>query len=117
MDRQSADLACPGMAVAPALDRRQGDGSDLQRQRQRPALLGALRRRRYRARSPWPICSNRRNCRTAEREARIDITQAAGRATCSLAIGARLLMLEQCGFLLRKVETYDTSLSGAGRCL
>ncbi len=52
VDGQSADLACPGLGAAPGLDRRQDDGSDLQRQRQRPALLGALWRQRPGARSP-----------------------------------------------------------------
>ena len=46
LDRQSAELACPGLGAAPCLESRSRDRSDLQRQRQRQALLGALRRER-----------------------------------------------------------------------
>ncbi len=52
VDRRSADLACPCLGAAPGLDCRQDQRPDLQRQRQRPALLGALWRQRPGARSP-----------------------------------------------------------------
>ncbi|MDP1961080.1 MAG: hypothetical protein Q8K93_02640 [Reyranella sp.] len=42
------------------------------------------------------------------REARIDITPLLATDILAKDAGARLLMLEQCGFLLRKVETYDS---------
>lgn len=44
----------------------------------------------------------------AEREARIDITRLLTGDVLAPEMGTRLSMLEQCGFLLRKVETYDT---------
>ena len=42
------------------------------------------------------------------REARIDITSLLATDVLAKDAGARLLALEQCGFLLRKVETYDS---------
>ena len=42
------------------------------------------------------------------REARFDITRLLASDVLAKEAGARLLMLEQCGFLLRKVETYDS---------
>jgi hypothetical protein len=42
------------------------------------------------------------------REARFDITRLLATDVLARDAGARLLMLEQCGFLLRKVETYDS---------
>ena len=42
------------------------------------------------------------------REARFDITRLLATDVLAREAGARLLMLEQCGFLLRKVETYDS---------
>src|ERR1044072_3673124 len=42
------------------------------------------------------------------REARFDITRLLATDVVRRGAGARLLMLEQCGFLLRKVETYDS---------
>ena len=42
------------------------------------------------------------------REARFDITRLLATDVLAKEAGARLLMLEQCGFLLRKVETYDS---------
>ena len=47
----------------------QATGPDLQCQRQRPALLGALRRQRPGARSPCRACSSRRSCRRTARSA------------------------------------------------
>ena len=44
----------------------------------------------------------------ARTEANIDITRLLASDVVAREPGARLLMLEQCGFLLRKVETYDT---------
>ena len=45
---------------------------------------------------------------TNNREARFDITRLLASDVLARDAGARLLMLEQNGFLLRKVETYDT---------
>ncbi|MBI2740824.1 MAG: hypothetical protein HYX38_30350 [Rhodospirillales bacterium] len=42
------------------------------------------------------------------REARFDITRLLATDVLAKEAGARLLMLEQCGFLLHKVETYDS---------
>ncbi len=42
------------------------------------------------------------------REARTDITHLLATDVLTRDAGARLLVLEQCGFLLRKVETYDS---------
>ena len=42
------------------------------------------------------------------REARLDITPLLATDVLARDAGARLLMLEECGFLLRKVETYDS---------
>lgn len=42
------------------------------------------------------------------REARFDITRLLASDVLAKEAGARLLSLEQCGFLLRKVETYDS---------
>src|SRR5882724_8504167 len=42
------------------------------------------------------------------REARFDITRLLSTDVLAKEAGARLLMLEQCGFLVRKVETYDS---------
>ena len=44
----------------------------------------------------------------ARPEALFDITRLLATDALAREAGARLLMLEQCGFLLRKVETYDT---------
>ncbi|MCA0304239.1 MAG: hypothetical protein LCH95_17675 [Proteobacteria bacterium] len=44
----------------------------------------------------------------ARPEALFDITRLLATDVLARDAGARLLMLEQCGFLLRKVETYDT---------
>ncbi|MBL6617296.1 MAG: hypothetical protein ISP45_25010 [Reyranella sp.] len=44
----------------------------------------------------------------AQREARFDITRLLASDVLAREAGARLLMLQQCGFLLRKVETYDS---------
>jgi hypothetical protein len=44
----------------------------------------------------------------ANREARFDITRLLASDAMAREAGARLLLLEQCGFLLRKVETYDS---------
>ncbi len=41
-------------------------------------------------------------------EARIDITPLLATDTLAKDAGTRLVMLEQCGFVLRKVETYDS---------
>ena len=41
-------------------------------------------------------------------EARIDITKLLSTPAAAMEAGERLRWLEQCGFLLRKVETYDT---------
>lgn len=49
-----------------------------------------------------------------EREARFDITPLLATDALTTDAGARLLMLEQCGFLLRKLETYDTRYRVAG---
>lgn len=48
------------------------------------------------------------------REARFDITRLLASDVLVRDAGARLLLLEQCGFLLRKVETYDTRYRQAG---
>src|SRR5262245_19013416 len=44
----------------------------------------------------------------AAREARLDVTKLLATDVIAREAGARLLMLEQCGFLLHKVETYDS---------
>lgn len=44
----------------------------------------------------------------ASREARFDITRLLAADVLAREAGARLLALEQCGFLLAKVETYDS---------
>jgi hypothetical protein len=51
---------------------------------------------------------------TQAREARFDITTLLTTDVVAKDIGARLLALEQCGFLLRKVETYDTRYRAQG---
>jgi hypothetical protein len=48
------------------------------------------------------------------REARIDITHLLATDALAKEAGARLLALEQCGFLLRKLETYDTRYRDPG---
>ena len=48
------------------------------------------------------------------REARFDITRLLSTAMIERDAGARLRWLEQCGFLLRKLETYDTRYREVG---
>ena len=65
--------------------------------------------------------SSRRSCRSTAPEARIDITRLLSTAALEREAGARLRWLEQSGFLLRKLETYDTRYRGRatpmnGRC-
>jgi hypothetical protein len=45
---------------------------------------------------------------TEAHEARFDITRLLATDVLATDIGARLLALEECGFVLRKLETYDT---------
>ena len=113
VDRESAELARAGLGAAPSLESRQGARADLQRQRQRQALLGALRRQR-RARPLRRLRPSRRSCRTTTPEARLDFTRLLATAVLEREAGARLRWLEQCGFLLRKLETYDTRYRDAG---
>ena len=59
-------------------------------------------------RDRWPDLMEPQELSTAEREARFDITKLLSTDVLARDMGARLLALQQCGFILRKVETYDT---------
>ena len=50
-------------------------------------------------------------------EARVDISRLLLTDVLAQEPGLRLRVLEQCGFLLRKIETYDFALPGFRRCL
>lgn len=60
------------------------------------------------ARDRWPDLMEPQELSVAEREARFDITKLLSTDVLARELDARLLALEQCGFILRKVETYDT---------
>ena len=51
---------------------------------------------------------------TEARTARFDITRLLATEVLAKDLGARLIALEACGFLLRKVETYDSRYRALG---
>ena len=91
-------------------------GPTFNAQRQRQALLGALRRRAI-ARDRLGDWAEPQELSTYTPEARIDFTRLLATAVLAREAGERLRWLEQAGFLLRKLETYDSRYRGAGRRL
>ncbi|HEX9327504.1 MAG TPA: hypothetical protein VF915_13350, partial [Reyranella sp.] len=81
-----------------------------------PTFNASVNGRRYWARygandlerDRYPDLMEPQELSVSVREARFDITRLLATDVLTKEAGARLLALEQCGFLLRKVETYDS---------
>jgi len=81
-----------------------------------PTFNASVNGRRYWARygatdldrDRWADLMGPQELSVSAREARFDITRLLATDILAKEAGGRLLMLEQCGFLLRKVETYDS---------
>ena len=81
-----------------------------------PTFNASVNGRRYWARygatdlerDRWADLMGPQELSVSAREARFDITRLLATDVLAREAGARLLMLEQCGFLLRKVETYNS---------
>src|SRR4029453_1136669 len=81
-----------------------------------PTFNASVNGRRYWARygaadlerDLYPDLMEPQELSVSAREARFDITRLLATDVLAKEAGARLLLLEQCGFLLRKVETYDS---------
>jgi len=103
-------LACSGLAFASAVDRHKASG---------PTFNASVNGRRYwtrfgaadTTRDRYPDLIEPQELSVQAREARLDITKLLATDVLAKEAGDRLLALELCGFLLRKVETYDRAIA------